>query len=93
MSCTGTSCGRQGEKSIISGSMNFDLTTGSQTEACQTDVSLLHLKSIFRVHTGVSCAWKALSKAGGFGDLCCKVKKKGMGTSLEKRLPVQNLKS
>lgn len=66
--------------------MNFGLTTVSQTEACQTDVSLLHLKSIFRVHTGVSYAWKALSKAGGFGDLCCKVKKKGMRTSLEKHL-------
>lgn len=93
LSCRGTSCGRQGEKSVLSGSMNFGLTTGSQTEACQTDVSLLHLKSIFRVHTGVSYTWKALSKAGGFGDLCCKVKKKGMGTSLEKHLPVQNLKS
>ena len=70
--------------------MNFGLTTGSQTEACQTDVSLLHLKSISRVHTGVSCALKALSKAGGFGDLCCKVKQEGMGTPLEKHLSVQN---
>lgn len=86
LSCIGTSCGRQGKKSVLTGSMNFGLTTVSQTEACQTDVSLLHLNSIFRVHTGVSYAWKALSKAGGFGDLCCKVKKKGMGTSLEKHL-------
>lgn len=70
--------------------MNFGLTTGSQTVTCQTDVSLLHLKSIFRVHTEVSCTWKALSKAGGFGDLCGKVKQEGMGTPLEKHLSVQN---
>lgn len=93
MSCKGTSCGRQGEKCVLSGSMNFGLTTVSQIEACQTDVSLLHLKSIFRVHTGVSYAWKALSKAGGFGDLCCKVKKKGMGNIFGKASAVQNLKS
>lgn len=55
-------------------SFGFGLTTGSQTEACQTDVSLLQLKSFFRVHIRLSCAWKALSKAAGFGDLCCKVK-------------------
>lgn len=36
------------------------------------------ITTFFRVHTGVSCAWKALSKAGGFGNLCYKVKQEGM---------------
>lgn len=48
------------------------------------NVSLIHLKSVFGVPAGVSCARKALSRAGGVGGLCPTVKQRGTGTPLEK---------